>query len=96
MALLHMQRGTLTHSVSSCSDEDVAAEAAAEQGTDTPPPPAHGLEVVGVQGRVQAMVLRFSVTANGSSKCNTYCLLLFRQLGLRRNFGVALLRLVFE
>jgi len=63
MALLHFQRRTLPHGCSSCSDKNVIVTGVAEQQADSPPPSSQGLEVVGVQGRVQEMVLRFSMTA---------------------------------
>ena len=66
MALLHMRR-TLTNG---CSEQVVASDEV--DVDDDSSSPTHGLEVIGVQGRVQEMVLRFSVTGNGLY-CNALC-----------------------
>jgi len=59
MALLHIRR-TLTNG---CGDDIVVATVNEREGPSTSP--TRGLEVVGVQGRVQEMVLRFSVSNSG-------------------------------
>jgi len=60
MALLHVRR-TLADDCS--SDIVVAADELNVNGDDSSP--VHSLEVIGVRGRVQEMVLRFSLTSNG-------------------------------
>ena len=57
MALLHMRRTLLNGS----SDDTLATD---ELSADSVSPP-RCLEVVGVQGRVQEMVLRFSMSNSG-------------------------------
>jgi len=64
MALLHVRR-TLADDCS--SDTVVAADELNVNGGDSSP--VHNLEVIGVRGRVQEMVLRFSLTSNGVYNC---------------------------
>lgn len=58
MALLHMRRTLLNGS----SDDTLATD---ELSADSVSPAPRCLEVVGVQGRVQEMVLRFSMSNSG-------------------------------
>jgi len=60
MALLHVRR---TFTDDCTSDIVVAADELNANGDDSSP--VHSLEVIGVRGRVQEMVLRFSLTSNG-------------------------------
>lgn len=68
MALLHMRRVGLPLTDGGCSEDVVAVASSSQQlsgdGDSSSSPddsPTHGVEVVGVRGRVQEMVLRFSV-----------------------------------
>ena len=58
IAMLHICR-TLT---SGCRD-DIMVDSESDEGGSSPP--SRGLEIVGVQGRVHEMVLRFSVSSSG-------------------------------
>jgi len=68
MALLHMRRVGLPLTDGGCSEDVVVVASSSQQlsgdGDSSSSPddsPTHGVEVVGVRGRVQEMVLRFSV-----------------------------------
>jgi len=78
MALLHMRRVGLPLTDSGCSEDVVVVASSSQQlsgdGDSSSSPddsPTHGVEVVGVRGRVQEMVLRFSVADDNGQYTRT-------------------------